>query len=68
MGYFNSYYIINTLLILVYPIHKYLNLNTFLLSRKDGFGFTYESSIIYTMLIILCLNYIRSYSFPQFVS
>lgn len=68
MGYFNSYYIINVLLVLIYPIHKYLNLNTTLLFSKDSFGFTHENSVIYTMLTILCLNYIRSYSFPQFVS
>lgn len=68
MGYFNTYYIVNVLLILLYPAHKYLNLNTQMLFKKDSFGFTYENSIIYTMLTILCLNYVRSYSFPQFVS
>ena len=41
MGYFNAYYILNTLLVLVYPLHKLLNLNTYFLFKVDGFGFTY---------------------------
>lgn len=68
MGYLNSYYIGNVLLVLIYPIHKMLNLNSSILSREDTFGFTYENSILYTTLTLLALNYIRSYSMPQFVS
>lgn len=68
MGYLNTYYVANILLILLYPIHKFLNLNSNILNRQDSFGFTYENSIIYTMLTLLSLNYIRSYSLPQFIS
>lgn len=69
MGYFNSFYIGNTLLVLVYPIHRLLyNINSMSLYKKDTFGFTYENSIIYMMLTLLTLNYIRSYSMPQFIT
>lgn len=69
MGYFNSFYIGNALLVLVYPVHRLLyNINSSSLYKKDTFGFTYENSIIYMMLTLLTLNYIRSYSMPQFVT
>jgi len=68
MGYINSYYIGNVLLVLLYPLHKIFSLDGSLLYKQDTFGFTYENSILYTTLTLLALNYIRSYSMPQFVS
>ncbi len=68
MGYLNSYYIGNLIILLIYPVHKLIKLNTSLLESTDNFGFTYENSIIYTMLVLLTIHYIRSYSLPQFIS
>lgn len=68
MGYLNSYYVGNILLVLIYPIHKLFSLDQSFLQKQDTFGFTYENSILYTTLTLLSLNYIRSYSMPQFVA
>lgn len=68
MGYINSYYVGNVLMVLLYPLHKLISLENSVLYKQDTFGFTYENSIMYTTITLLALNYIRSYSMPQFVS
>lgn len=64
---FSTYFIINALLLLAYP---YLRLMTSAgersLQHADQFGFTYENSIIYTVLALALIAYSRSTSNSQF--
>ena len=63
----STYFLINTALVLLYP---YLRLMTSAgkrsLKHEDTFGFTYENSIIYTVLAMGTIAYARSTSNSQF--
>lgn len=59
--YINSFYIFNILLCLVYPIIRNYG-QTFMLDLSDSWGFRRETQIITSIVIILILRYVKSYS------
>jgi hypothetical protein len=67
--YLSSYFLINILLLLAYPILRlYTSAGKRDLKRQDYFGFSYENSIIYTALILAVMGYSRSTSTRGFIS
>lgn len=66
--YLSSYFITNTLLIFAYPILRlYTSAGKKNLKLHDSFGFTYENSIIYTVLILAIMGYLKSTSLRGFL-
>lgn len=67
--YFSTYFIANTLLVVSYPLLRlYTEAGERDLRHKDNFGFTYENSILYTVIALACMAYLRSSSTSQFVT
>lgn len=63
----SPYFITNYILILVYPIFSIAtNKDSRSLKVQDNFGFTYENSVIYTVLALAMMAYTRSTSNEQF--
>ena len=57
------YYILNFLLIGIYPISRIFRLlNFFILDAPDELGTTRENSIFYTIMAFAVIKYLRSYS------
>lgn len=57
------YYILNFLLIGIYPISRIFRLlNFFILDVPDELGTTRENSIFYTIMAFAVIKYLRSYS------
>lgn len=62
------YFFVNVFLVIAYPLLRlYTVAGERSLKHEDSFGFTYENSIIYTVLAIVCISYIRSTSNSQFL-
>ncbi|CAD8212287.1 unnamed protein product [Paramecium octaurelia] len=63
------YYILNFLLISIYPISRIFRLfNFFILDLSDELDTTRENSIFYTIMALAVIKYLRSYSTIQFLS
>ncbi|CAD8050640.1 unnamed protein product [Paramecium sonneborni] len=63
------YYILNFVLIGIYPISRIFRLlNFFILDIPDELGTTRENSIFYTIMAFTVIKYLRSYSTLQFLS
>lgn len=66
--YLTPYFITNVLLLLAYPILRlYTTAGKKNLKHQDYFGFSYENSIIYTVLILAIMGYVRSTSTRGFI-
>ena len=66
--YFSQYFVINTLLILAYPmLRMFTSAGNKNLKHQDYFGFSYENSIIYTVLILAVMGYTRATSTRGFL-
>lgn len=64
----SMYFLVNAVLVLAYPILRMLTpAGSRSLKHYDAFGFTYENSIIYTVLALALIAYIRSTSNSQFL-
>lgn len=55
--YLHPYYIINTLLVLVYPVHRYLGVDSVFLHQKDWLGYSREMTIVGTFVLFVLLRY-----------
>ena len=65
--YSSSYFIINSAMILSYPLLRlFTSAGGRDLKHEDIFGFTYENSIIYTVLIMILMGYVKSTSLKGF--
>jgi hypothetical protein len=64
LSFFTSWYVIvNSLLVLSYPIMRlFTSVGNRSLRNLDSFGFTYENSIIYSGLAFILVYYLRSAS------
>ena len=66
--YFTPYFIINLLLLVAYPMLRiFTAAGRKNLKHQDYFGFSYENSIIYTVLILAIMGYVRSTSTRGFL-
>lgn len=66
--YLSSYFITNLLLLLTYPVLRiFTTAGKKNLKHQDYFGFTYENSIIYTVLIMAIMGYVRATSLRGFM-
>ena len=64
---FSTYFFSNVALVIAYPLLRlYTVAGNRSLKHYDSFGFTYENSIIYTVLALATISYIRSTSNIQF--
>jgi hypothetical protein len=66
--YTSTYFITNVFMILIYPILRlFTTAGRRDLKHEDTFGFTYENSIIYTVLVMALIAYARSTSLRGFM-
>ena len=63
----STYFFSNIALVIAYPILRlYTQAGNRSLKHEDAYGFTYENSIIYTVLGLAAISYVRSTSNSQF--
>jgi len=58
----HPYYILNYLLGLIYPLIKYIGMNTPHLQTKDSFGFSREYSVITGIITLIVIRFLRYFT------